>query len=63
VWTTNDEYNGSRANPIPGIDNSSFRVLVQKNFGVDKLSVYNYGSNCIPQGSTIPSKTVTEKAR
>jgi hypothetical protein len=43
VWTTHDEYNGRRHNPIFGADNSSFKVLANDNFAADKISVYYQG--------------------
>ena len=43
VWTTHDEYNGRRDIPIAGIDNRSFKILANENFGADKNAVYYQG--------------------
>lgn len=43
VWTTHDEYNGRKHNPIFGADKSSFKVLVNDNFAADKSSLYYQG--------------------
>jgi hypothetical protein len=43
VWTTHDEYNGRRDIPIAGIDNRSFKILANENFGADVHAVYYQG--------------------
>lgn len=45
VWVTYDESAGKRLKYMEGCDNSSFRVLADKNYGKDKNTVFYMGRN------------------
>ena len=56
TWVTNDESHGSRSHWIEDVDQSSFKVLKNKNFAADKYHVYFKGKrikHASPEGFEI----------